>query len=275
VFEERFLKVGNYSFNYGSIGDSKNFPLLFLHGFIGDCHEFEESMLLLCDRFYCLAIDLPGHGKTQVFGAEENYKIEYISQALISFLERLNIPKCILIGYSMGGRLALYLALHFPQYFSHVILESASPGLKTAEERYKRHQADLKLAEELENQGLDCFLTKWYNQPLFASIKKHTDFDKILERRRQNDPQELAKALHYLSTGLQPSLWHKLGSNSLPLLLLVGELDSKFISINREIASLCNVSHLEIVSACGHNIHLENVNLFVEKIENFLNLKTI
>jgi 2-succinyl-6-hydroxy-2,4-cyclohexadiene-1-carboxylate synthase len=275
VFEERFLKVDNYNFNYGSIGDSNNFPILFMHGFMGDCHEFEESMLLLCDRFYCLAIDLPGHGKTQVFGAEKNYQIEYVSQALISFLERLNIQKCILIGYSMGGRLALYLSLHFPQYFSHIILESASPGLKTAEERYKRHQADLKLAEELEKQGLDSFLTEWYNQPLFASIEQHTDFDKILERRRQNNPKELAKALRYLSTGLQPSLWDKLSSNSLPLLLLVGELDAKFMSINLKIVSLCKISDLEIVSNCGHNIHLENVHFFVEKIEIFLDLKTI
>ncbi|PSB01015.1 2-succinyl-6-hydroxy-2,4-cyclohexadiene-1-carboxylate synthase [Merismopedia glauca CCAP 1448/3] len=264
------MKVDNYHFNYCSIGNSSNLPILFLHGFMGDYQEFYESILLLSNQFYCLAVNLPGHGKTQVIGGEKYYKIEYIAEGLLEFLKSLNIPKCILIGYSMGGRLALYLALHFPTYFSHIILESASPGLKTPEEREDRVQTDLKLAEELENQNLSSFLTKWYNQPLFASIKQNPDFDRMLERRLQNNPQELAKALRNLSTGLQPSLWSKLKSNPIPLLLIVGELDRKFIGINNEMLSLCQVARLEIVSNCGHNVHLEKVDLFGEKIRDFI-----
>jgi 2-succinyl-6-hydroxy-2,4-cyclohexadiene-1-carboxylate synthase len=252
------------------MGNPLNLTIVFLHGFLGDCRDFEESIWLLSNKFYCIAVDLPGHGKTEVIGTENYYKIEYITQGLIDFLQSLNIPRCILVGYSMGGRLALYLALHFPEFFSQIILESASPGLVTLTEKEGRLQQDLKLAEELESQSLSSFLNKWYDQPLFASIKQKPNFDKMIELRLQNCPQELAKVLRHLSTGLQPSLWEKLESNLIPLLLLVGELDPKFIGINRKMASLGQVTQLEMVSNCSHNIHLEDVNSFVTKIRNFI-----
>lgn len=264
------IRVNNYYFNYRSIGNSIDLPILFLHGFLGDCHDFNDSIALLSNEFYCLAVDLPGHGNTKVIGSEKYHKIEYIAEGLIEFLDRLQINKCVLVGYSMGGRLALYLALYFPEYFSQVILESSSPGLPTEEKRNKRIQSDLQMSKELETEDLLFFITKWYNQPLFSSIKKHSDFKFILERRLQNNPLELSKSLRNLSTGCQLSLWVKLQENLIPLLLLVGELDQKFIDINTEMVSLCKFAQLEIVNSCGHNIHLENANLFVEKIKHFL-----
>ena len=272
---EKYIKVENYNFNYCSRGSSTNFPILFLHGFLGNCHEFNQSISLLSNDFYCLAVDLPGHGKTQVIGGEECYKMEHTAQGLIKFISALGIKRCILIGYSMGGRLALYLALYFPEYFSQVILESASPGLRTQAERDKRIQQDIKLAKELETEDFSDFLTKWYNQPLFASLKKHPDFERMLEHRLQSNPLELSKSLHNLSTGCQPSLWIKLQENLVPLLLLVGELDQKFISINTEMVSLCKFAQLEIVKNCGHNIHFENATLFVETIGRFLKVNHV
>lgn len=269
---EKYIKVDNYHFNYYSRGSSTNFPILFLHGFLGNCQEFNQSISLLSNDFYCLAVDLPGHGKTQVIGGEEYYNMEHTAQGLIKFIAALGIKRCILIGYSMGGRLALYLALYFPEYFSQVILESASPGLRTQAERDQRIQQDIKLAKELATEDFSDFLTKWYNQPLFASLKNHPDFEKMLEHRLQSNPLELSKSLQYLSTGCQPSLWSKLHENVVPLLLLVGELDQKFISINTEMVSLCKFAQLEIVKNCGHNIHFENATLFVETIGRFLKL---
>ena len=272
---EKHIKFDNYNFNYYSRGSSTNFPILFLHGFIGNCREFHQSISLLSNDFYCLAVDLPGHGKTQVIGGEECYKMEHTAQGLIKFISALGIKRCILIGYSMGGRLALYLALYFPEYFSQVILESASPGLRTQAERDKRIQQDIKLAKELETEDFSGFITKWYNQPLFASLKNHPDFEKMLEHRLQSNPLELSKSLRNLSTGYQPSLWSKLQENVVPLLLLVGELDQKFISINTEMVSLCKFAQLEIVKNCGHNIHFENATLFVETIGRFLKVNHV
>ncbi|MFB8787504.1 MAG: 2-succinyl-6-hydroxy-2,4-cyclohexadiene-1-carboxylate synthase [Potamolinea sp.] len=264
------ITVEGYNFNYRAIGNYRDFTLLFLHGFLGECNEFNEAISLLSDQFYCLSVDLPGHGQTQVFGGEEYYTIEKTAKGLISFLQALNINQCALVGYSMGGRLALYLALHFPKYFSKIILESTSCGLKTQAERNQRIDHDFNLAKKLETESFLLFLTRWYEQPLFVSLKKHPDFERMLESRLQSNPLELAKSLRNLSTGCQPSLWGKIRENLIPWLLFVGELDPKFISINAEIASLCDFAQLEIVSNCGHNIHLENVSCFVEKTKIFL-----
>jgi 2-succinyl-6-hydroxy-2,4-cyclohexadiene-1-carboxylate synthase len=266
----KIIKCDNYEFYYSLRGSPDKPLILFLHGFLGEGSEFNEVISLCSEQFSCLTVDLPGHGKTRVVGEEECYTIPNTAQALIKLLEQLSVKKCFLLGYSMGGRLALYLTLHFPDYFSKVVLESASPGLKTAEERLERLQKDLKLAREIEATDLSSFLLKWYNQPLFASIKKHSGFEQMMARRLQNHPLELAKSLRYMSLGRQPSFWEQLKQNENPLLLIVGEYDKKFISINIEMAMTCKFAKLEIISDCGHNIHLENVKAFVKSIVAFL-----
>lgn len=267
---EKVLKIENYEFNYYSRGNTTNTAILFLHGFTGDHKEFNEAISLLSNEFYCLSVDLPGHGKTKVNGGDELYRMEHTAEGLIQFLNALNIDQCILAGYSMGGRLALYTALHFPQYFQKVILESASPGLKTQEERDIRIHNDLRLAEQLETEDFLEFLNRWYSQSLFLSIKRHTNFAMMLERRLQNNPLDLSKSLRNLSTGIQPSLWKKLQGYSIPSLLLVGDLDKKFVDINTEMCRLCKFAQLEIVKNCGHNIHFENVGLFAQILRRFL-----
>lgn len=237
---------------------------------MGDSTEFNESISLLSDQFCCLTVDLPGHGKTRVLGGEECYTMSNTAHALINLLTQLTIQKCFLVGYSMGGRLALYLNLHFPQRFSKVVLESASPGLKTQRDQLERTQRDFELARKLEQRDFSTFLSSWYNQPLFTSLKKHPDFELLIASRLQNNPFELAKSLRNLSTGCQPSLWEKLKQNKNELLLLVGEYDTKFKAINSEMAKLCQFAKLEIVNDCGHNIHFENINTFVETIQTFL-----
>lgn len=237
---------------------------------MGDCHEFDSVISSLSEQFYCVAVDLPGHGKTKTRDDDQNYTMQRTANGLIRFLDALGIKNCFLVGYSMGGRVALYLTLHFPNYFSKVVLESASPGLKTEAERIQRIESDLKLAWKLETEQFSAFLAQWYNQSLFASLSKHPAFDELLNSRIQNHPLELAKSLRNLSTGYQPSLWTKLEKNTVPLLLLAGEFDPKFIDINSEMARLCRSARLEIIDRSGHNIHFEQVNLLVEKIRSFL-----
>jgi 2-succinyl-6-hydroxy-2,4-cyclohexadiene-1-carboxylate synthase len=237
---------------------------------MGDSNEFNEVIALLSAQFCCLTVDLPGHGKTRVLGGDECYTMSNTAQALINLLEQLNVKECFLVGYSMGGRLALYLNLHFPQCFSKVVLESASPGLKTQGDRVERTQRDIELAQELEKSNFSSFLSNWYEQPLFVSLKKHPEFKSLIASRLQNHPLELAKSLRNMSTGCQPYLWEELKKNRNPLLLLVGEYDAKFIAINSEMARLCKSAKLEIVNNCGHNIHFENPKIFVENVQFFL-----
>lgn len=259
----------NYNFHVARIGNTSLPVLLFLHGFMGNVNDLNSVISQLSATFYCVAVDLPGHGKTQVLGGNECYTMSETAAGLIQWLDQFNINSCSLVGYSMGGRLALYLSLHYPERFNQVILESASPGLKTEKERLQRRQLDLKLANKLEKTPLEEFLQDWYNQPLFKSLKAHPYFDQILENRLNNNPVELAKSLRNLGTGNQPSLWDKLSHNQVPLYLLVGERDKKFIEINQAMASLCPVAHLEIIPNCGHNIHVEHPQQWVKAVQAF------
>ncbi len=276
---EGIISFESYQFGYSLSGRSDRLPILFLHGFMGDRHDFAPITSLLIDQYQCLAIDLPGHGKTRV-REEAEYGMALTAQAIIEALDQLHISQCFLVGYSMGGRLALYLTVHFPEQFIRTVLESASPGLKTEEERRQRVQRDWQLATELETTDFTEFLANWYKQPLFASMKRplagiskrSPRFEQMLEHRRQNQPTELAKSLRHLGTGSQPSLWAELAQNQVPLLLLVGELDQKFVQINREMQVLCSSARLQIMAGCGHNVHFENVQGFVESLRGFFKI---
>ncbi len=265
---EKFVEVDHYCFHYCVTGRSTHPPILFLHGFLGDLREFDRVTDHFSDQFYCIAVDLPGHGKTQV-KSDRYYTMAATAKGLIQLLKTLRVEQCFIIGYSMGGRLALYLTLNFPKYFLKTILESSSPGLRTEKERTQRMQRDRDLAHKLETEDFSDFLAQWYSQPLFATLQQHPDFEQMLEHRLQNNPLNLAKSLCYLSTGCQPPLWENLNHNTIPMLLLAGELDEKFIKINAEIAERSPFTECRRVDRCGHNIHLENTALFVHHIKQF------
>jgi 2-succinyl-6-hydroxy-2,4-cyclohexadiene-1-carboxylate synthase len=268
------MSLENYQFHYSFTGNSQKKTILFLHGFMGNCHEFDETIKLLADDFYCLTIDLPGHGKTQIFGGDECYTMANTAQALINLLDNLKIAQCFLVGYSMGARLALYLNLLFPQRFPKVILESASPGLITKVERLERIKSDEQIASKLircvEESDFRTFLLNWYNQTIFGYIKNHPEFEGMIESRLHNNPLELAKSLRFMGTGCQLSLWEKLEKNTNQLLLLVGEYDEKFIIINSKMVNICKLTQLKIISNSGHNVHFENTFAFVQNLRKFL-----
>ncbi|MBE9188128.1 2-succinyl-6-hydroxy-2,4-cyclohexadiene-1-carboxylate synthase [Microcoleus sp. LEGE 07076] len=259
----------NHQFHYSLNGNINQPTIIFLHGFAGNTQDFSSVISLLSQNYCCLAVDLPGHGKTRVIGDESCYNMSNTAQALIDLLDDLQIDKCLLLGYSMGGRLALYMTLHFPERFEKVVLESASPGLKTEKERSHRLQSDLQLAQKLENSNLKDFILNWYDRPLWKSLKKSPSFDQLIETRLANNPLELAKSLRNLGTGNQQSLWEKLTQNQIPLLLLAGEFDHKFQAINAEIASLCPAASQAIIPKAGHNIHFENIDRFLTVVRQF------
>ena len=277
------VQIDNYRFTYFCKGDLSYPAILFLHGFMGDLTEFELTIADISKQFYCVAINLPAHGEIdvikqmtdQIADQDDYYTIQSTANLVIKFLDFLRIEQCFLVGYSMGGRLALYLTIYFPQYFHKVVLESASAGLRTAAEKSDRLAKDQKLATELEHlkhHDFRLFLENWYQQSIFASLRSHPNFPQMLEKRLNNSPAQLAKSLRNLSIGMQPSLWEKLSENEVPLLLLVGELDLKFVQVNQQMQQLCKLSQLQIVPNCGHNIHFENPNLFIEKIQSFFKL---
>jgi 2-succinyl-6-hydroxy-2,4-cyclohexadiene-1-carboxylate synthase len=260
----------SFQFHYQTNGNPKNPPILFLHGFLGSGNDWRDVIRFFSPKYYCLIVDLPGHGKT---GVDEcgDHSFEGTAQALIKFISRFKFEKCFLVGYSMGGRLALFLTLRYPQFFSKTILESASPGLRTRREREQRISQDDRISEELETEDFHSFLRGWYSQPIFEGLMASKNFDGLLTSRLRNNPKMLAQSLRFLGTGAQPTLWEELRQNRIPILLLVGENDIKFKSIAREMANSNRSVHTETIEGCSHNIHFQKPEQFARHIIDFFN----
>lgn len=222
------------------------------------------------ENHFCVNVDLPGHGATPN-PIELNYSFDVVGRSLISFLKELKLKQVSLIGYSMGGRLALYLIWKYPKYFRKAILESVSPGIETEEERMKRIQEDEVIAKKLESQNFKDFLNEWYSQPLFWSLRKSAVFDDMIQRRSINNPQALATTLRAISTGRQPSLWGELKKVQVPNLLVIGEYDKKYQTIASKMLKNFSHAELKVVKGAGHNIHLENPADYAEICQHFLN----
>ena len=191
-------------------------------------------------------------------------------RCVIALLDELQIARADLIGYSMGGRLAFYLASHFGELFNHIVLESAAPGLRTVAERQARLKHDEQLAQKLELGDLRDFLEFWFELPLFANLQKHKLLDILKKSRLKNDPHKLALSLRQMGTGSMPNLWPLLDKIENPVLLLTGGLDEKFSGINRNVAQKLAHGRHKIMPNCGHNIHFEAEAFFSETIKNFL-----
>ncbi len=251
-------------------GDEDNPVLLLLHGFLGSGKDWSNVVERLVDSYCCLTPDLPGHGKSTGLPDSSDYTFDAASKLISDLLEELTIENCSLLGYSMGGRIALNLCLNNSQKCNKVIIESATPGLRTRREREDRYKLDLERARDLESKNFRTFLTDWYGQPLFRSLKKHPEFPKLIERRFHNDTAELARSLRGSSAGAQPSLWEKLKHTTIPLLVLAGENDDKYVAIAREMEEINEHIHAKTVKHCGHCIHVENEKYFVNEVRKFL-----
>jgi 2-succinyl-6-hydroxy-2,4-cyclohexadiene-1-carboxylate synthase len=256
------ISRGEYNWHYNLSGDRNLPPLLLLHGWMGSCEDYDKVIELLRSTYYCIAIDLPGHGKTQVVGTDRCYDFIATANGIIQLIDSLGIDRTAITGYSFGGRLALYLALEHPDRFDRVILESTSLGLKTETERQARIASDRQIINQLETTSFSDFVANWYRQKLFAGIELDPDFPSLLDRRMTNNPIDLAKSLKYAGLGKQPYLGDRLKRHPRQILLLVGGLDRKFISIGQTLDRDCPCITLKIIPNCSHNIHFQQPELW-------------
>ncbi len=251
-------------------GSPKNPAVLMLHGFLGCKEDWEEAAKALSDDYYVVTMDLPGHGKSVAEIADEFYSMSGSARAVVELLDQAGMDRCSIIGYSMGGRLALYLAARYPDRVSSAVIESASPGLRTDEERRSRRSSDHALAEKLLSRDLDEFLSDWYAQPLFEPLKRCSHFKEVMKRRLAGNPQGLARSLRMMGTGVQPSLWEELARIRIPMLFLAGGLDAKFRDLAEEMAHRCPAGRALIVDGVGHTVHVEASEPFPGIVRRFL-----
>lgn len=256
--------IDDVAYHYEEAGSGP--PLVLLHGFTGSSRNWALHLLHFASCFRVFAIDLLGHGRTPAPANPERYGMARSAADLEVLLARIAVEPVTLLGYSMGGRLALYFALTHLQRVQRLILESASPGLADPEARRARVALDTALAQRIEEEGIETFVNYWENIPLFAH-QQHLPAqvrEEVRWLRLRNDPHGLANSLRGMGTGEQPSLWGQLGQLSMPVHLIAGLLDEKFVETNRCMAAQIPTAELVVVPEAGHTVHLEQPEHFRE-----------
>ena len=223
--------------------------IVLLHGFTQTGRSWEPTIAALGERYRALAPDIRGHGtaadaRPAAFGAVH---ADVLALAPNRF---------VLAGYSMGGRIALSLALAAPERISRLVLVGASPGLSDAEERRARRAADDALADRIEGEGIEAFASHWSSLPLFAGQPAAVAAAAHAERLSQS-PAGLAAALRGLGTGAMEPLWDRLPTLSLPVTLVTGERDAKFRAIAERMGELLPHATVHVVQGAGHAVQLE------------------
>ena len=247
--------------------------LLLLHGFTGSLVNWASHVPCFARHFTTVSVDLPGHGLTQAPSNPARYGHELVTTDLASLMTQLGLHRFNLLGYSMGGRLALALALAQPQRLRSLVLESASPGLADAGERFARCRQDESLARRIERKGVSNFVSYWEQLPLFASQKRlpATMRKTLREQRLANSVRGLAGSVRGAGTSAQPSYWSQLAQLRIPTLLLTGALDTKFCAVAVRMAAANPGFRAQQIVDAGHCIHLERPQQFQRAVLDFLN----
>ncbi|GAB4581178.1 MAG: 2-succinyl-6-hydroxy-2,4-cyclohexadiene-1-carboxy late synthase [Anaerolineales bacterium] len=261
---------------YQTLGDSNAPPLCFLHGFLGRGSDWLQIAAKFSETNFCLLPDLPGHGENILHstGAScQTLTFDLINDSLLVLLDSLALPKIHLIGYSMGGRAALYFAVHHSERVASLTLESASPGITDPNERHLRAGEDERRAEAILSGGVEAFVEHWYTLPLFRSLATYPNVQaQIIAQRKLNNPAGVAQAIRDLSPGRQPAVWDQLSRLEMPVLLVVGALDEKYVAIGQQMAVHFPNSQLKIIPKTGHTVHLEQPEKFVSLLQDFFSL---
>ena len=270
--EPQQLTLNDVLYSTSQTGPAGAPALLLLHGFTGSSENWAVHQAVFSEQFSVVSVDILGHGRSASPPNPNRYTMSHVAADLIALLDQWQIAQTSLLGYSMGGRLALYLACHFPERFSRLILESSSPGLATAAEQAARRQSDEALANWIEASGIEAFVQRWEALPLWESQQQLAEDvrARLRQQRLNNSPLGLANSLRGMGTGAQPSLWAQLPTLNLPTLLLAGELDSKFVAINKKMVDLLPNGRLHIIPQAGHTTHLERPLLFRTAVTDFL-----
>jgi 2-succinyl-6-hydroxy-2,4-cyclohexadiene-1-carboxylate synthase len=225
--------------------------LVLLHGFAGT-HRTWDGVVegLDPERYRPLALDLPGHGEH----ADAPRPISFagcVEHVLARAPERF-----ALCGYSLGGRVALHVALVAPERVSRLVLVSATAGIEDVQERAQRSAADHGLADELEGGPQEDFVARWCAQPMFAEDPPEVD-ELAREDYRRNRPDAIAAVLRGIGTGEMDPLWGRLHELTMPATILVGDRDTKFLALGGRLAEMLPKAVMTTVPG-GHRLPLED-----------------
>lgn len=259
------ININQNTYHYvSSIEDPDQTVYVFLHGFLGSKEDYQKLLIHFPAQY--LALDLLGFGEnrfTDVLQADftQSNQVDELHQ----IFQKLNLTNIVLVGYSMGGRIAIAYALKYPRELKQLVLESTTAGINDHEKRLARQDNDERLAKKLLDTGMQAFVADWEKLPLFSS-QQNASKAKIHfmhQQRIQQNPRNAANSLIMMGTGRQPNYWDDLDSlGKLSVMVIAGEEDHKFVKIGKELHQRIDGSKLKIIPDVGHNIHFEKPDIF-------------
>ena len=244
-------------------------PILFLHGFSGSSNCWTDIRKEISAP--TLALDVPGHNKSYFLNLDEEYTYKDFRSELFLILNHINVKKVHLLGYSMGGRLAISFTQKYPELVKSLILESSSLGLVSHDEKEAQIEKDDKLLQ-LINTSMDEFVSHWSKNPLFINQESRNkdDFNKLNENRLKHSKDQLSKSLLSLSKANMPAFIEAFSTFDCPVYLINGKEDTKYIKINRDMMKVNKRAKQFIINNSSHNVHIENKNDFILTVNNIL-----
>ncbi|MCW3172104.1 2-succinyl-6-hydroxy-2,4-cyclohexadiene-1-carboxylate synthase [Shewanella subflava] len=243
-------------------GDPQLPAMVFLHGFMGAKEDWQPMMAKISQYFHCICIDLPGHGGNSftlphpgLFSAAEH---------IIQTVNNLGYTEFHLVGYSLGGRIALQVARIQPQAILSLTLESAHPGLLSDDEKKQRAINDNNWADKLLSQPFEHFVQQWYQQAVFSDLSdKQRHF--LISKRLSNQPKSLHACYLATSLSLQQDCRNVVEKLTCRCAFIAGEQDKKFqhLAHNWQQSLHSGASlQLVIIAGVGHNIHSMQPHIF-------------
>lgn len=231
--------------------------IIFLHGFMGQGADWQFYIRGFSGRYACFAPNL-----------HDNLKQMSISGMCRQLNNQIKDP-AIIVGYSMGGRVALNFTEEFPLKVKKLVLISANPGIEDEAERNSRIVADELLAKKIENEDFSEFLDNWYKNPIFTGMSENLK-SAIITKKMQNDPKILADSLRIAGTGRMKPLWKGLNGIQVPVLVISGKRDEKYTKISSMISRLIKNCDSEIIPEAAHCVHLEKPEIVFDIIKEFI-----
>lgn len=229
----------------------------FLHGFTLNGHSWSELVGKMPKGRRWIMPDIRGHGDTRI-DAGAPVTMDACARDLEAMWDALGVERTHIVGYSMGGRLALHVAVSLTDRVHSLVAISAHAGLDDAA-REGRRQGDEALAERIEKFGIDPFVNYWAAQPMFAGIDRRgaAFAARLRAQRLTNDPQGLAASLRGMGAGAMEPLWDPAAALHIPCTFVAGADDTAYVNYARRLAASVEGSRLEIVSRCGHSVVLQ------------------
>ena len=254
------LEGDDVRLNYEVIGEGS--PVTLLHGFTQSGRSWHEVVSLMPAGWKWVLPDLRGHGATRVQPGAP-YTMEACTEDLVRLWDSLGIARTHLVGYSMGGRLALHVAAARPERILSLLTIGAHAGLDE-EAREGRRRGDEALAQRIENDGLEAFVNYWSSLPLFEGLERRgpSFLAQVRAARLDNHVAGLAESLRGMGAGAMRPVWNELGRVKVPATFVAGQLDHSYAASARRLAASVQEGRVVIVQRAGHTVHQERPEAF-------------